>query len=342
MQKDVPLAQYTTIEIGGPARFFVEARSEDEIIGALRWANEAGVPVFTLGGGSNILFGDDGFNGLVVKISTSGVVFEELDSSTVAVTSAAGEEWDGLVSMCSERGLAGIECLSGIPGTVGGTPIQNVGAYGQEVSQTIVSVRCLDRETLRVVEIENADCGFSYRQSIFNTIALRKYVVLSLRFRLRSGRPELPEYPELRREIEASINEMTPLMLREAVMRLRRRKSMVVDPSDPNSRSLGSFFKNPVVSLEDHKRLCDRFGDVPSFVAEGGVKVPAAWLIEKSGFTKGHVEGNTGISTKHSLALINRGGATAAELIAFRDKVAAAVEQRFGIRLFMEPEAVGA
>lgn len=342
MQKDVPLAQYTTIGIGGPARFFVEARSEDEIVGALRWADDAGVPVFILGGGSNILFGDDGFDGLVVKISTSGVEFEEIRNGAVMVASAAGEEWDGLVSMCSERGLAGIECLSGIPGTVGGTPIQNVGAYGQEVSQTIVSVRCLDRETQRIVDIENADCGFSYRQSIFNTTARRRYVVLSVQFHLRSGEPDLPAYPELRREMEAGVNEMSPLTIREAVMRLRRQKSMVVDPADPNSRSLGSFFKNPVVTLEAHRRLCDRFGDVPSFAAEGGVKVPAAWLIEKSGFTKGHVEGNTGISTKHSLALINRGGATAAELIAFRDKVAGAVEHRFGIRLVMEPEAVGA
>lgn len=342
MQKDVPLAQYTTIEIGGPASFFVEARNEDEIIGALRWAEENGMQAFILGGGSNVLFGDDGFNGLVVKISTSGVEFEERGNGTVVVTSAAGENWDGLVSMCSERGLTGIECLSGIPGTVGGTPIQNVGAYGQEVSQTIVSVRCLDRETLRIVEIENADCGFSYRRSIFNTIARRRYVVLSVRFLLRSGKLDLPEYPELMHEVKAVACDMTPLILREAVIRLRRRKSMVVDPADPNSRSLGSFFKNPVVTLEDHKRLCDRFGDVPSFAAEGGVKVPAAWLIEKSGFTKGYVEGNTGISTKHSLALINRGGATAAELLAFRDKVAGAVEQRFGIRLFMEPEAVGA
>jgi UDP-N-acetylmuramate dehydrogenase len=336
------LADLTTIGIGGPARYFTEARSEADIAEALSWAAERGAEVFFLGGGSNILVSDSGFDGLVVKMALNGIEFKPETEKTILVTAAAGVEWDALVKICVERGLSGIECLSGIPGTVGGTPIQNVGAYGQEVSQTIVSVRCLERHSLRSVVLSNEDCGFSYRSSIFNNGEKGNYVVLSVVYRLDRAAPQMPEYPELRREIGNTEPEhLTAKAVRDAVLRIRRKKSMVVDRSDPNSKSLGSFFKNPVVTLQEYESVKDRFGNVPSFAAEGGVKIPAAWLIENAGFEKGTIAGNVGISRNHSLALINRGGASAAELIEFRNHIADAVESRFGIRLQMEPEMVG-
>jgi UDP-N-acetylmuramate dehydrogenase len=343
VEKDRPLAQFTTIGIGGPARFFVEADNQDAVVEGIRWADAKGLPVFILGGGSNILISDAGFDGLVLKIVLRGISFkQDLDGTTI-VTAAAGEDWDRLVSECVVRGLTGIESLSGIPGTVGGTPIQNVGAYGQEVSQTIVSVRCIDRATLGVVEFSNDECDFAYRKSIFNTTAKGKYVVLFVSFRLSGGEPQMPEYPELRREIETLTKdgEITPTAIRNAVLKIRRRKSMVIEPSDPNSKSLGSFFKNPVVTREVFESLREVCGDVPSFTAEFGVKIPAAWLIENAGFHKGYNVGRVGISANHSLALINRGGATGSEILAFRDVIADAVEQNFGIRLQMEPEIVG-
>lgn len=342
METDRLLADLTTIGIGGPARYFTEALSEEDVSEALKWAAERNAEVFFLGGGSNILVSDRGFDGLVVKMAMRGIKFEPETEDTVLVTAAAGVEWDDLVSICVDRGLSGIECLSGIPGTVGGTPIQNVGAYGQEVSRTIVTVRCLDRRNLQPVVISNEDCRFSYRSSIFNNAEKGNFVVLSVVYRLHRAEPQMPEYPELRRAIENSgIGKLTAQAVRDAVLGIRRKKSMVVDISDPNSKSLGSFFKNPIVSPQEFERIKDSFESVPSFAADSGVKIPAAWLIENSGFEKGTVAGNVGISQNHSLALINRGGASAAELIEFRDKIADAVNSKFGIRLQMEPEMVG-
>jgi UDP-N-acetylmuramate dehydrogenase len=238
--------------------------------------------------------------------------------------------------------MAGIECLSGIPGLVGGTPVQNVGAYGQEVSESIVSVRCFDRTKNRMVELSNAECAFTYRTSIFNTTDRERYVVLAVTYRLvQDGEPKVvyKELVDLFLGRKPSIRET-----REAVLEIRRAKSMVIDPADPNSLSAGSFFKNPVVSNERYEEISARFGVVvPKFPADtGNVKIPAAWLIENSGFNKGYRLGNAGISTRHTLAIINRGGqATATEVLALKDAIQSGVERKTGIHLQPEPVFIG-
>lgn len=338
---DIPLAPFTTIGVGGPAKHFVAARSEEDVTAALAWATSSKEKVFVLGGGSNILVSDAGFDGLVVKIEIAGVEFND-DGDSVRVAAGAGEDWDSLVQRCVAGDLAGIECLSGIPGTVGGTPVQNVGAYGQEVSETIVSVRCLDRSTGSVVELSNADCGFAYRKSIFNTIERDRYVVLSVVYSVaKSGKPKLV-YKDLCEHFKAG--SPTLAETREAVLKIRREKSMVIDANDPNSRSAGSFFKNPIVTSTVAASIAEELeiDRIPQFPAgDGWVKVPAAWLIERSGLSKGFTLGNAGISQNHSLAIVNRGGSTAAELIALKDLIQKNVADRFGIELLPEPLLVG-
>ena len=242
--ENVPLAPLTTLGVGGPAKYFAHARSPEEVGELFAWAESEGEPLFILGGGSNILVADSGFDGLVVKIDIEGVEFVD-EGETGLITAGAGEDWDGFVATCVERDLAGIECLSGIPGSVGGTPVQNVGAYGQEVSETIVSVRCFDRGERRFVELSNTECGFEYRKSIFNTSERNRYVVLSVVYQLVIGGRAKIAYRDLEERFagrEPSLGEA-----REAVISIRKEKSMVIDPSDPNSRSAGSFFKNPIV-----------------------------------------------------------------------------------------------
>jgi UDP-N-acetylmuramate dehydrogenase len=317
------LAPLTTLRLGGPAETFAEARTEAELIDAARGA------ALILAGGSNVVIADAGVPGAVVRIATRGVE-REGDRLTVA----AGEDWDPLVARCVADGLQGFECLSGIPGSVGATPIQNVGAYGQEVAETVESVRVYGRATAEVEVMPAAACGFVYRGSVFRYRDRR--VVLSVTFRMREHPLSGPlRYAELARELGVPVGGSAPLAdVREAVLALRRRKGMVIDPADPDSVSAGSFFTNPILDAAPE--------GAPTWPEpDGRVKTSAAWLIEQAGFHKGHGNGRVGISTKHTLALVNRGGATTAELMALAHEIAAGVRERFGIDLHPEPVLVG-
>jgi UDP-N-acetylmuramate dehydrogenase len=346
---DVPLAPFTTLELGGPARFFVEATDEGTVVEALRWARERAVPVFVLGGGSNLVVGDGGFDGLVLRVVPRGVRFSGAGDLALVEVSA-GEPWDAVVAQTVARGCAGLECLSGIPGLAGATPIQNVGAYGQDVAETVRAVRALDRQSGAVVELPPAACGFSYRDSAFKR-APDRYVVLAVSFALRAGAPPALRYQELR-EVLAAVPAPSLAETRTAVLTLRRRKSMVIDAHDPNRRSVGSFFTNPVVPRAQGERLIERAvaqglvarrEDVPLFAAaDGAMKVAAGWLIERSGMHKGLRRGPVGISSNHALALVHHGGAATADLLALAREVRDAVEGRFGIRLVPEPTLLGA
>lgn len=337
VRENVPLAPLTTIGIGGPARYFIAAATVDELREALDWASQRSLPVFILGGGSNLLVSDDGFPGLVIKVSLRGVVVESEDRyATVKV--AAGEPWDSFVETATGNGWAGIECLSGIPGSTGATPIQNVGAYGQDVSETIIRVEALDRTTGRIVTFTNAECQFGYRASRFKNHEPGRYVVLNVTFRLERGGSASIRYPELQKyldEHEVAIADLTSV--RRAVIAIRKRKGMVIDPSDPDTRSDGSFFMNPIIHADE----LGEFGG-PSFPAgDGLLKLSAAWLIENAGFTKGFRHGNVGLSSKHSLAIINRGGGTAAEVRELVELIQGRVRERFGVELHPEPNFIG-
>lgn len=338
----MPLAPLTTLKVGGPARFFCEARTEEDVAKALRYASSHGLDFFVLGGGSNILVSDAGFDGLVVRVALKGIDSKESRDGQVLIDVRAGEDWDEFVKYCVDQDLAGVECLSGIPGLVGGTPVQNVGAYGQEVSETIVSVRCLDRESGEIVELSNAECEFAYRKSIFNSTMKDRYVVLAATFALaRGGTPKIV-YKDLKEFFEGRVPTLAET--REAVIEIRAVKSMVIDPSDPNSRSAGSFFKNPIVGRSKLSEIAAVLSieSVPHFEAGGeSVKVPAAWLIEKAGFHKGFSSGKAGISSNHSLAVINRGGAAAADILALKEMIVGSVHAKFGIELVPEPVFVG-
>lgn len=329
LRENIALASLTTMGLGGPARYFAECTTLPDMRTCLMWALGEGLPVQVIGGGSNVLFPDEGYRGLVLKMGFTGMTFS---GDTVEV--AAGEDWDGFVQCCVERGLAGVECLSGIPGSVGGTPIQNVGAYGQEVKDTIVEVRALDRLTLSEISFAPAECGFAYRQSRFKGANGKRFIVTSVTYRLDpSGQPQI-RYPELRRHLTDA--QPTLAAVRDAVLGLRRSKSMVIDPQDPNARSVGSFFLNPVISAAAFAALQDRYPSIPHFPDAAGVKVPAAWLVEQAGFHKGLQRGGVGISERHALALVNRGGTTR-QVLALAGEIRDAVEQTFGIRLVQEP-----
>lgn len=349
INENIPLAPLTTLKIGGRARFFARAVSESDVIEAVKFAAARGLDLLVMGGGSNILVSDSGFDGLVLRIELKGINESPAENGAVQVTAAAGEDWDRFTEYCVRKDLAGVECLGGIPGFVGAVPVQNVGAYGQDVAETIRVVRCLDRATGAIREIENPECGFAYRSSIFNTTEHGRFIVLAVRFEFtRGGEPRIV-YPELREALTAAAdckksNRQPRLVeVREAVLKIRRAKSMVIDADDPNSKSAGSFFKNPVVSEETFKALAARFDEgIPHFsVGEDSVKIPAAWLIEQAGFHKGFRLGNAGISTRHSLAIVNCGGATAAEIIALKETIELAVKEKFGIALTPEPVFVG-
>lgn len=348
IRENVTMAPHTTIGLGGRARYFAGCDSVERLRRCLTWAGEKGLPVQVLGGGSNTIFADSGFGGLVIKVDLPGMTFCEAGPWT-RVTAGAGQDWDGLVEACVGRGLAGIECLAGIPGQVGATPIQNVGAYGQEVAETIAQVRTLDRQSLDEMVFDAAACGFGYRHSRFKAADRNRHIVTEVSFRLRQqGRPDLA-YPELRRHVEARVDldaleSGSPVLgaVREAVLALRRGKSMVVDPADPDSRSAGSFFLNPVLSRQDFAALERSVGHgrpIPTFAAAGGIKVPAAWLVEQAGFAKGFRRGGVGISAHHALALINCGG-SAAELLSLAADIENTVREKFGVRLEREPVVV--
>jgi UDP-N-acetylmuramate dehydrogenase len=323
------LADLTTLRLGGPAERLVEARTEAELVAAARDG------ALVLAGGSNVVIADEGVPGTVVLVRTRGV---ERDGKRLVV--AAGEPWDPLVARCVADGMQGFECLAGIPGSAGATPIQNVGAYGQDVSETVEWVRVYDREVDAVQTLSAAECGFEYRRSVFKH--RDRWLVLAVAYRLRESPVSGPlRYAELARALGVPVGGSAPLAaVREAVLRLRRGKGMVIDPADPDSVSAGSFFTNPILSAEGFAALP---GDPPGWPEPGGrVKTSAAWLIERAGFGRGHARGRVGISTKHTLALVNRGGATTAELLGLAREIAAGVEAAFGVRLAPEPVLVGA
>jgi UDP-N-acetylmuramate dehydrogenase len=338
VHQDVSLAPLTTLRIGGRAKFFVHAKTQEDVAEALNYAAVRGLDIFVLGGGSNVLVSDGGFDGLVLHVSILGKESTYM-GNWVGLTIGAGEDWDSLVELCVSRGFAGVECLSGIPGTVGGTPIQNVGAYGQEVSETILSVHCLERSTGEFVVLEKEQCGFSYRTSVFNTTERDRYVVLQVAFMLRIADEPKVVY----RELVEHFAGRTPALqeVRDTVILIRKQKSMVIDAADPNSRSAGSFFKNPIVDKSRLEEIESQLGKVPYFDFDERVKIPAAWLIEKAGFPKGYVLGNAGISSNHTLALINRGSAKAADIVALKRVIQDSVMEKFGIELVPEPVFVG-
>ena len=346
IQENVPLAPLTTLKVGGPARLFVEARTQEDVVAAVQYARSNHMATFILGGGSNLVVSDAGFNGLVLKIALAGVKTQDVRGRRREFEVGAGEEWDAFVARAVAEDCAGVETLSGIPGTVGGTPVQNVGAYGQEVAETIQSVRVLDLHTMEVKDLSNAECGFAYRTSIFNSWAQGRYVVLGVTYSLEVGGAARVTYADLKKYF----GDGAPPSLaqtREAVRAIRLSKAMLIVPDDEDCRSAGSFFKNPIVEAAKYEEVAgiaaSRSGAVPPKypAADGRVKISAAWLVENSGFPKGYARGPVGISRKHSLALVNRGGATAAEILALKDEVQRGVMHTFGIQLQPEPVMVG-
>jgi UDP-N-acetylmuramate dehydrogenase len=337
----VPLAPFTTLELGGPARHFAEAGDAEAVGEALRWAEARQLPVAILGGGSNLVVSDAGFEGLVVRIAARGKRF---DPATGEVTAAAGEPWDQLVAEAVGRGLGGIECLSGIPGLVGATPIQNVGAYGQEVAETIRAVRVLERGTWQTRDLAPADCGFGYRDSAFKRDPGR-FVVLAVTFALGPGAAPALRYREL---AESLAGHSAPTLgdARATVLALRAGKSMLLTAGDPNRRSAGSFFMNPIVDARQADEVTARAGTdgarMPRWpVGDGRIKLSAGWLIERAGVAKGMRRGPVGVSSAHALALVHHGGGTTTALIALAQEIAEAVHTRFGVRLIPEPTFVG-
>jgi UDP-N-acetylmuramate dehydrogenase len=374
VREQVLLSGFTTLGLGGPARRFVEAGADQEIIAEVRAADERGEPLLVLGGGSNLVIADDGFAGTVIRVATTGIrrtagITDGGPEADVAVTVAAGEEWDTVVASCVSAEIAGLECLSGIPGRAGAVPIQNVGAYGQEVAETITTVRAYDRARREVVELPAADCGFGYRTSAFKRgmvapAVTGRYVVLGVTFRLSPGRLSRPvRYTELAKSLGVAEGGRAPLAdVRTAVLALRRGKGMVLDPGDPDSRSAGSFFTNPILDTAQFAALrqavdrhCGPDVGIPTFPAgPGQVKVPAAWLIGQAGFRKGYEgpasspgagrprpAGTARISSKHTLALVNAGGASTAAVVRLAREIRDRVRDAFGVELAGEPVLVG-
>ena len=347
------LADYTTLGLGGPAETFVSAATEAALIDAVRSADASGLPVLLIGGGSNLVIADAGFDGTAVHVNSRGVSYAAADAGTVDVTVAAGEDWDDVVAATVAEGLAGLECLSGIPGRAGGTPVQNVGAYGHEVAEVITQVRVFDRQDDQIRTIPNEGCAFAYRASLFKSASLSgqpRYVVLDVTFRLpRQDRSAPVKYAELATELGVEIGEKAGAgEVRAAVLKIRARKGMVLNPGDPDTRSAGSFFTNPVLSAAEFTRVeaaaaARGVTAVPQYAAgEGLVKVPAAWLIEHAGFAKGYgAPGPARISSKHTLALVNAGDATTADLLALAREIVSGVRATYGVTLTPEPILVG-
>ncbi|MGW5676766.1 UDP-N-acetylmuramate dehydrogenase [Streptomyces sp. NPDC003860] len=343
---DAPLAPLTTFRLGGPARRLLTATTDDEVVAAVRQADDTGTPLLIVGGGSNLVIGDKGFDGTALRIATTGF---ELTGTRLEL--AAGEVWTDAVTRTIAAGLAGIECLVGIPGSAGATPIQNVGAYGQEVSATVTEVLAYDRRLRETVTLTNADCAFTYRHSVFKEHPDR-YVVLRVRFDLEDagGLSGPIKYAETARTLGVEPGGRAELdAVRRTVLALRAGKGMVLDPDDHDTWSAGSFFTNPILDADAYGAFLDRVrerlgADVapPAYPAsDGRTKTSAAWLIDKAGFTKGYGSGPARISTKHTLALTNRGEATTEDLLALAREVVAGVRSAFGVTLVNEPVTVG-
>jgi UDP-N-acetylmuramate dehydrogenase len=399
IQQNVPLAPLTTLDVGGSARYFCAAKSIQEIEQAVDFARDRRLKLFVLGGGSNVVVADQGFDGLVLQVAIFGIEDsprtalspksalkedtrhtqasapeglskiaqrfqcwegQAKDSSPGGTTEyrhdappgqvyldvGAGVNWDEFVAFCVSRGYGGVECLSGIPGSVGGTPVQNVGAYGQEVSETIRSVLAFDLREGRVRELKDNECGFAYRSSIFNTAERGRYIILRVRYELKVGAAPALLYADLQKYFSGYEGKPSLSQVRDAVLKIRASKGMVIDPGDPDSRSAGSFFKNPVLSAEEFNRLSEKAAasglKVPSYPALAQhSKVSAAWLVENSGFHKGYVKGRVGISRKHALAIVNCGGARAADVLVLRDEILAKVKQTWSVELETEPVLMG-
>jgi UDP-N-acetylmuramate dehydrogenase len=352
MQENVPLAPLTTLQVGGAARYFAELNREDDAREAAQFAKTRALPLFVLGGGSNLVIADSGWPGLVLRIAIGGITTPETDVAGAAVlfSVGAGVNWDDFVAQAVAQNCAGIECLSGIPGSVGGTPVQNVGAYGQEASDTIESVRALDLKHDRIVVLPKPACGFRYRTSIFNTTERGRYIILRVNYRLKRGGAPSLKYADLQKYFaEKSAEKKTPPSFaetREAVREIRRSKGMLIVPGDEDCRSAGSFFKNPVLSVEKFTELAARAEskglEIPSYPAlDAQHKVSAAWLVEHSGFSKGYAPGPVGISHKHALALINHGDAKASDIVGLKDEIQHSVHEAWGILLEPEPVFVG-
>ena len=346
LRENVQLAPMTTIGIGGPARYYAEVTGPGALLAGVAWARSRTLPLFVLGGGSNIVVADRGYPGLVMRMSIVGLE-TRVDGHDVVITAGAGEEWDALVAHCAERNWAGFECMSGIPGRVGATPIQNVGAYGQETSETLVSVEAVDLLGAGLVELSASECEFGYRTSRFKTRDRGRFIITRVTYRLGVNRQRVVRYPELQRYLtNRGIDSPAPSNVREAVLALRRSKAMVIDPADADSRSVGSFFVNPTVTGHTLDRIEQALGSdrakLPAFpVSDDRTKLSAAWLIERAGIRRGYIHGNVGTSTKHALAIINRGGGTAGEVVELMELIQKRVLEEFGIELTPEPVLVG-
>jgi UDP-N-acetylmuramate dehydrogenase len=358
VQEYIPLAPLTTLQVGGAARYFAELKHEDDLGEALHFAQTRKLPLFVVGGGSNLVIADSGWPGLVLKIAIGGIATpkpQESGGSAVLFSVGAGVSWDDFVAHAVSQNCAGIECLSGIPGSVGATPVQNVGAYGQEVADTIESVRAFDLKTPdlkenRIVVLPNPACGFRYRSSIFNGTERGRYIILRVNYRLKRGGTPSLKYADLQKHFAELFPGSRPAPslseVRDAVRAIRQSKGMLIVAGDDDCRSAGSFFKNPVLSEAEFKDLSARAAskalEIPSYPAlDAHHKVSAAWLVEHSGFSKGYAPGNAGISHKHALAIINRGSAKASDIIALKNEIQNSVQQAWGILLEPEPVFVG-
>jgi UDP-N-acetylmuramate dehydrogenase len=345
IQENVALAPFTTFKVGGPARYFAEAGSMAEVSEAVGFARARGLKLFVLGGGSNLVVSDAGWPGLVLKIGIGGINRRQENGREI-FEAGAGEEWDKFVAYAVANNCAGVECLSGIPGSIGGTPVQNVGAYGQEVATTIESVLALDLRDGQPHELCNEACGFKYRTSIFNSSERGRYIIVKVTYALQSGGDAFIAYADLKKYF-AGWNEKPALTnVRDAIRKIRAGKGMLIMPGDDDCRSAGSFFKNPVLSSEQYENLNMRATakklQIPSYPAlDAQRKVSAAWLVEHSGFSRGYGHGRVGISRKHALAIVNRGQATAAEVLAFQEEIKARVKEIWGVALEPEPVFVG-
>lgn len=343
--ENVPLAPLTTFKVGGPARFFVEPKTTNEVVEAVQFSRLRGLRLFVLGGGSNLVISDAGWPGLVLKVGVPGIDERGEDGKTLFEV-GAGEEWDRFVARAVARNCAGVECLSGIPGSVGGTPVQNVGAYGQEVAETIVSVLTLDLRDGQLRELCGEACGFSYRTSIFNTSERGRFIILRVTYSLTQGGKPRIEYADLKKHFAGFQQTPSLASTREAVRRIRASKAMLITAGDEDCRSAGSFFKNPILTADQFEELNQRAKakglQVPSYPAlDAQRKVSAAWLVEYSGFSKGYRSGEVGISRKHALAVVNRGEASAADIVSLKDHIEQRVEELWGIQLEPEPAFVG-